>query len=448
MKINRESIVTLFAAWFSFAACSTEVKHDIPQVDAPTFKASTPADGTADVRAGKRTITIAYDTNIFFASQNSNQLLLEGGEVVSADVLGVSNTLTIQANLERNTDYTLTIPEGLVTGPNQVAAPAVSVTFSTLALDNSLVNPSATQEATKVFDYLLANYESKTLSGMMASVAWNTDEAERIYQLTGKYPAINGYDYLHLHSSSPGGWIDYANITPVSSWWDANGIVTASWHWNVPTKDPAVTEGEIEYAFYRKDTSFDADNALVEGTWEHKVFVDDLAKITPYLKLLSDAKIPVLWRPFHEAAGGWFWWGKNAQSCKAMWIYMFDYFHAQGLNNLIWVWTVETKDDEWYPGDQYVDIVGRDLYTQSAEQCVEQFNTVAATYGHKMVALTECGSVAEMSAQWEVNANWLWFMPWYDNDGSTENPHASDAWWLDAMSQPYVITRDQVPSFK
>ena len=81
-----------------------------------------------------------------------------------------------------------------------------------------------------------------------------------------------------------------------------------------------------------------------------------------YLKLLHDANIPVIWRPLHEAAGGWFWWGKNADSFKKLWIQMFDYFKAQGLNNLIWVWTSETGDADWYPGDAYVDIIGRDLY--------------------------------------------------------------------------------------
>lgn len=447
MRIDRKSIVVLFAAWLSLAACSTEVKHDVPQVAAPTFMESTPAAGALDVRAGTRTISVVYDKNIFFASKNSDQLILEGGEIISADVIGVSNTLTITAALKRDTHYTLTIPAGLVTGPNATETPAVSVDFTTVALDQSLVNASASQEAKNLFAYLLANYETKTLSGMMASVAWNTDEADRIYQLTGKYPAINGFDYLHL-PSSPANWIDYGDITPVKKWADANGIVTASWHWNVPSSDPSTTVGEVQYGFYIKDTSFDADNALVEGTWENKVFVADLAKIAGYLQLLNDEKIPVLWRPFHEAAGGWFWWGKNATSCKAMWIYMFNYFKAQGLNNLIWVWTVETNDDEWYPGDEYVDIVGRDIYTKNATECAEQFQIVSNTYANKMVALTECGSVAELSGQWSAAGSWLWFMPWYDEGDGDENPHASDAWWIDAMNQSYVVSRDQVPSFK
>ena len=81
------------------------------------------------------------------------------------------------------------------------------------------------------------------------------------------------------------------------------------------------------------ETTFDAANATVEGTWANKVFTSDMAAVAGYLKLLKDAGIPVLWRPFHEAAGKWFWWGKDAASHKAMWIAMFNYFKAQGLDN-------------------------------------------------------------------------------------------------------------------
>ena len=73
------------------------------------------------------------------------------------------------------------------------------------------------------------------------NVSWNNENAEKVHQLTGKYPAINGYDYIHLQSSTPGGWIDYSNITPVQSWHNAGGMVTISWHWSVPTSNPYVS---------------------------------------------------------------------------------------------------------------------------------------------------------------------------------------------------------------
>lgn len=327
-------------------------------------------------------------------------------------------------------------------------APAVEISFTTQGLDNTPVN-TLTAEAQRVYDFLQETYEQKTISGMMANVAWNVEESEQVHQWTGKYPALNCFDYIHLQSSAEGSWIDYGDITPVSQWWNNGGLVAAMWHWNVPTSN-----GSGNLTTYKDQTSFDIDNAFTEGTWEYQTVNADLEKIAGYLKLLKDANIPVIWRPLHEAAGGWFWWGKNADSFKRLWIQMFDYFKAQGLDNLIWVWTTETGDANWYPGDEYVDIVGRDLYGNDAADCASQYQTVVSEYGSKMVALSECGAYIDtnselglLSEQWNAGARWLWFMPWYDNDGAALS-HADKEWWQDAMSQSYVITRDQLPSFK
>lgn len=434
---------------FSVSACSTEVEHEITQVASPSWVSSTPSDGESQVKPGDVTVSITYDKNVFFASKNKDQILVSGdGTVISADVIGSSKTLTVVVNCpSRGTTYTLSVPEELVTGPNQMPAPAVELSFSTLGMEQAPVN-SLTAEAQRVYDFLQETYEQKTISGMMANVSWNTDEAEQVYTWTGKYPAMNCFDYIHLNASAEGSWINYGDITPVQDWWNQGGLVVAMWHWNVP-----VSEGSTEVSFYKDQTSFNIDNAFVEGTWEYAVVHADLEKISGYLQQLKAASIPVIWRPLHEAAGGWFWWGKDAESFKKLWILMFDYFKEQGLNNLIWVWTTETNDDNWYPGDSYVDVVGRDLYGSSAEDCVSQYQAISAGYGNKMVALSECGANIDegstlglLSEQWSGGARWLWFMPWYDNVGSTLS-HAGQDWWVDAMSQSYVISRDQLPAF-
>lgn len=439
-------VATLFAA----VACSTEVEHEITQVASPVLVSSTPASEASGVELGEVTISLTYDKNVFFASKNKDLLSISNdGSIVSADVIGSSPTLVVVANCpSRNTTYTLSIPEGLVTGPNEMPAPAVELSFTTKGID-AAVN-TLTAEAQKVYDFLVETYEQKTISGTMAQVNWNTDEAVQVNAWTGKYPALNCFDYIHLYESGSGSsWIDYGDITPVQEWWDNGGLVAAMWHWNVPK-----SEGSSEMSFNMEGNSFNIDNAFTEGTWEYTVVNDDLAKVAGYLKLLKDANIPVIWRPLHEASGGWFWWGKNADSFKKLWIKMFDYFKAQGLNNLIWVWTTETGDADWYPGDQYVDIVGRDLYGKTAAECVSQYQAIAEEYNDKMVTLSECGAYLDtnttlgtLSEQWNAGARWLWFMPWYDSDGQSV-PYVGEAWWQDAMSQDYVITRDQLPSFK
>ena len=555
----------ILAMVFIFASCDTDVDHDIPAVDAPVLVSTTPESGAAKVKTGEITIEVKYDKNIFFATDNLSEIQFTGGELISADVLGASNILTVKVNVpKRETACSLSIPEGIVTGPNQMPAPAVSVQFSTVALDKTLV-AATSAKAVKLYNYLLDNFETKTLSAMMANVAWNTEMSEKVYGWTGKYPAINCFDYVHLPASVAGAdWINYGDITPVKDWSDKGGIVAAMWHWNVPKKavgeasSTQIWEGETvmpgdwsgnvqmtddaakavfadaqvgqvirvavkdvaagaqgsfknsgwseiasgtdyfdisgdytlvitedilkslqeggliigghdytavavylesngtaldpnkDYAFYKADTEFDAANATVEGTWENKVFTEDLKNTAAYLKLLRDADIPILWRPFHEAAGGWFWWGKDAVSFKSLWIAMFNYFKAEGLDNLIWVWTTEGNDADWYPGDQYVDIVGRDIYNKETADCVSEYTSIAGNYGNKIVSLSECGTVGLISEQWASGARWSWFMPWYDGTNEDGSPvvHADEAWWKDAMNQEFVVSRDELPSME
>lgn len=563
-KLNIKWMLSLIAA-FTFASCDTDVDHDIPAVDAPVLVSTTPESGAAKVKTGEITIEVKYDKNIFFATDNLSEIKFTGGELISADVLGASNILTVKVNVPgRETACSLSIPEGIVTGPSQMPAPAVSVQFSTVALDKALVAASSAK-AVKLYNYLLDNFETKTLSAMMANVAWNTEMSEKVYGWTGKYPAINCFDYVHLPASVAGAdWINYGDITPVKDWSDKGGIVAAMWHWNVPKKavgeasSTQIWEGETvmpgdwsgnvqmtddaakavfadaqvgqvirvavkdvaagaqgsfknsgwseiasgtdyfdisgdytlvitedvlkslqeggliigghdytavavylenngtaldpnkDYAFYKADTEFDATNATVEGTWENKVFTEDLKNAAAYLKLLRDADIPVLWRPFHEAAGGWFWWGKDAASFKSLWIAMFNYFKTEGLDNLIWVWTTEGNDADWYPGDQYVDIVGRDVYNKETADCVSEYTSIAENYGNKIVSLSECGTVGLISEQWASGARWSWFMPWYDGTNEDGSPvvHADEAWWKDAMSQEFVVSREELPSME
>lgn len=563
-KLNIKWMLSLIAA-FTFASCDTDVDHDIPAVDTPVLVSTTPESGAAKVKTGEITIEVKYDKNIFFATDNLSEIKFTGGELISADVLGASNILTVKVNVPgRETACSLSIPEGIVTGPNQMPAPAVSVQFSTVALDKALVAASSAK-AVKLYNYLLDNFETKTLSAMMANVAWNTEMSEKVYGWTGKYPAINCFDYVHLPASVAGAdWINYGDITPVKDWSDKGGIVAAMWHWNVPKKavgeasSTQIWEGETvmpgdwsgnvqmtddaakavfadaqvgqvirvavkdvaagaqgsfknsgwseiasgtdyfdisgdytlvitedvlkslqeggliigghdytavavylenngtaldpnkDYAFYKADTEFDATNATVEGTWENNVFTEDLKNAAAYLKLLRDADIPVLWRPFHEAAGGWFWWGKDAASFKSLWIAMFNYFKTEGLDNLIWVWTTEGNDADWYPGDQYVDIVGRDVYNKETADCVSEYTSIAENYGNKIVSLSECGTVGLISEQWASGARWSWFMPWYDGTNEDGSPvvHADEAWWKDAMSQEFVVSREELPSME
>jgi mannan endo-1,4-beta-mannosidase len=552
MKKIIQNISYILLGLILLTACSDVDDPVIKQPEAPQLVSSSPEDGATGISESGVTIVLTYDQNIFCPKAGHNKITLNGDSVPSVSFK--LNQVTINVtNLEKGKTYELIVPEGVVQGPTYIGAPQVTLSFTVVAdpvITTSLCNPNATAQAVKVYQYLVETYKSKALSGTMANVNWNVENADAVHTLTGKYPAMNTFDYVHL-PFSPANWIDYSDISPVKNWWDAGGLVSIMWHWNVPvsarvwsgesvmpsdwsgsvqlTDDASIAgfalaktgdiirvtikdvqsgaQGSVkgsdwaqiadgyeyfditgsyyeipvtdailaklqssgmiisghsytvtgvyivpadsdgDYAFYKDQTYFDAANATVAGTWENDVFNADLAKVTTSLKQLQSAGIAVVWRPFHEAAGGWFWWGKDAESCKKLWIAMFDYFQAQGVNNLIWVWTSESDDDDWYPGDNYVDIIGRDLYTKDADECTSAYLNEFGRYGHKVIALTEMGTVGLLSDQWAAGARWAWFMPWYGTNDNGDK-HATDEWWTDAMSQDYVVTRDQLPSFK
>ena len=348
-----------------------------------------------------------------------------------------------------------------------IAALTLIATGTTAADIPSTPVTASSDAAKNLYAYFLDQYGKKTISSVMANVNWNNTCAENVYKITGKYPAMNCYDFIHI-CFSPANWIDYTDITPAKEWHDAGGIVQLMWHFNVPK-----SQGATDVTCTPSETTFKASNALVSGTWENKWFYEQMDKVIATILKLQDAGIAATWRPFHEAAGNacakqqadwtkaWFWWGYDgADTYKKLWKAMYDYFKQKGVNNLIWVWTTQNyngdsskynQDTDWYPGDEYVDIVGRDLYGYNATQNLQEFNEIKATYPNKMVVLSECGKdggsnteLGTMTDIWNAGAKWGHFMVWYQGGQGSTDTMCSDDWWKEAMSSANVITRDKV----
>lgn len=317
------------------------------------------------------------------------------------------------------------------------------------------IDAQATESAKKLYTYFRSVYGEKTFSSTMANVSWNTKEVDHVYKLTGKYPAMNGFDFIHIHHS-PADWIDYSDISPVKNWADAGGLVSLMWHFSVPDK-------EGTHSFYAEKTDFKPSNIFVEGSSDRTFFYKQLDNVCNVILKLQDNNIAALWRPFHEASKGWFWWGTEGSDVYVrLWKLMYDYMQQKGIHNLIWVWTTEGSDSDWYPGDEYVDIVGRDLYGKNASENYNEWNAMKAKYDHKMLALSECGNLLEgrtiiskqalIGEQWSSKGvKWLYFMPWYDYDFNkglaSVNVRCSDEFWINAMSRSYVINRNDVKKY-
>ncbi len=313
---------------------------------------------------------------------------------------------------------------------------------------DALVAYNATSEALALYEYLQNTAGESIISGSMANVNWNINEAEWVNQHIGSYPAMAGFDYIHLY----GTWIDYTDISVLEDWWDNNGLITICWHWNVP-----ITGGSSSYAFYTEQTLFDISNITDELSWEYRVLEEDIEKAADRLLVLKDAGIPVIWRPLHEASGGWFWWGaKGAEPFKALWKMMFEVFEEKEVNNVIWCWTTEVDDDDWYPGDEYVDIIGRDKYSVWASSLADNYTTLSEKYPGKLLTLSEFGSINNDVLI--LDQQWSWFMPWYDysrtlNPGSEtfesrDHTYATADFWDSARANERVLFREDMPSLK
>lgn len=319
-------------------------------------------------------------------------------------------------------------------------------TTSPFNIDANLVTPQPSTQAVKLYNFLKENFTKKVISGAMAAHSTNINEAQWVFDKTGKWPALVGFDFID-HTWLKQNWVNYdAPFTLGQEYWNKNGLVTLTWHW----RDPLTKSG----AFYTADTNFDVSKVNDVNSKEYKAMIVDIDTIASYLKAFKNANIPVLWRPLHEAQGRWFWWGaKGPEHCKTLWRLMFDRLvKHHGLNNLIWIWTTEANDDaiNWYPGDQYVDILGMDIYpgaNQHGSQYIS-FNKVKEIFGgKKLITLSECGSAPDPALMNEYGDMWSWFMPW-NGDFTRSDSHNGAAWWQKFFTYDFVLTRDGMPELK
>ena len=137
--------------------------------------------------------------------------------------------------------------------------------------------------------------------------------------------------------------------------------------------------------------------------------------IAGQLARFQQENIPVLWRPFHEVEGTWFWWGRKGGKVAAeLYKLMFDYYvNQKHLDNLLWVWSCPTK--EGYPGDAYVDVVSWDIYLPEYEATDYQKQyeeLIANTSRNKVAALTEVGYNPDVKKLEQSHTPWAYYMTW------------------------------------
>ena len=301
--------------------------------------------------------------------------------------------------------------------------------------DGELSDKNALPCARKLYSYLKSVYGKKCLLGQQESF-WRDGpdyEMKYIEKVTGKLPAIRGMDFIAN---------TFEDVVRRSrEWWSKGGIVTICWHTG--------PDFQSDYEVCIRE-EFDWTDAFVPGTKQYMHLLEGMDRAVPYLKQLADENIPVLWRPFHEFDGHWFWWSKGgAENFKKLWQMMHSrYTEHWGLHNLIWVLGYGNNPEDkgiWYPGDKYVDISGADNY-ERPDGNVELYRDCVETMPEGMpLANHECGVIPSEEAMKE--APWLYVMPWYNWIIGEECAHTPEQ-LHDIYNSDYFITLDELPKLK
>jgi mannan endo-1,4-beta-mannosidase len=297
--------------------------------------------------------------------------------------------------------------------------------FSTSRLP---ANPNASNQVRLLMDYLGETFGQRVLLAQHVTPGTNT-EIGAIYEATGRLPAIRVSDLMSYSRSFTGEKPPKDDIDLALEWVENGGIISYDWTWFSPPMGiggrshyfAGESDFNLDDAFttvYIVDLDAESVRALFEAgavprsCYELILEIDHMAE---HLLRLHDAGVPVLWRPLHQAGTRWFWWGDcEPESFKWLWKLIFERFgEYHGLNNLIWVWSGQSAD--YYPGDEFVDIIGEDIYNTDDTSSLPQL-AATADYSiqggrsgrRRMAAMTECARLPSPDLLNRDNALWLW----------------------------------------
>jgi mannobiose 2-epimerase len=303
------------------------------------------------------------------------------------------------------------------------------------------VNKNASPEARKLLEYLYSVRGNKTIAGHHNYIGRIDTYPNRVKELTGKLPEIWGCDFAGYFRK---GYADTLVQTAYRKFKEGY-IITLMWHVGRPQDDPPFGWKESVQA---KLTDREWEELITPGTALNSKWLSRVDSIAQYLNELQVLGVPVLWRPYHELNGVWFWWGnrKGENGSAKLYKLMFDRFvNYHKLNNLIWVWNTNAPrqliDDEayayedYFPGIDYVDVLATDVYRSDYRQ--SHHDDLAKLGQGKIIALGEVGEVPtpDILARQPL---WAWFMIW----GNFVDTHNTPQQMRDLYNYPNIVTHE------
>ncbi|HLL65416.1 MAG TPA: glycosyl hydrolase [Micromonosporaceae bacterium] len=297
------------------------------------------------------------------------------------------------------------------------------------------VNPNASPQARRLLCFIQSQYGNHIISGQQEStwIGGPEHEMNHIRNTTGKLPAIRGLDFGDSHES----------LTPRAiAWWNAGGIPMVGYHMGAPTR-PDTYAGTME--------TVSINRVLTPGTAEYTSFIQRLDQVSASLQQMENANVAVIWRPYHEAGGTWFWWSKEGGAqYNRLWNFTYNYMtNTKGLNNLIWLHGYNGQpQSSFYPGKATVDIGGADTYAGDGNYgpLTSMYNSVRNIVGTSLpIALHENGPIPDPNQLQSAGSRWVLFATWHGNHLTVSN---SAAHLRHVFNHAYVVTRDEVPNLR
>lgn len=279
------------------------------------------------------------------------------------------------------------------------------------------VNPNATQEARALLKMICVASGNAILSGQHNFPNHLSQHSDATAQAAGKYPYIWGSDFGFAAEGKDAVTGRDAMIEEAKRQHAAGSIITLMWHVVRPVDDePSGWKDSVQ----NRLTNFEWSELLNPETNLHKRWQAQIDTAALYLKRLQDARVPVLWRPYHENNGNWFWWGGRPGDKGFIALYRMTYdrmVNHHHLDNLIWVWNPNAPNAktsgpyaDYYPGPAYVDILAADVYGEYKQS---YHDDLAALANGKPIALGEVGRVPTIETL-QAQPKWVWFMVWAD----------------------------------
>ncbi len=292
------------------------------------------------------------------------------------------------------------------------------------AFSQELSDSLASKEAKTLYKNLYQLSKTHTIFGHQDDLAYGVNwkyEKRRsdIKDVVGDYPGIYGWDIGKIEHQSPLN-IDKVPFNKMKKYikqsYKRGGVITLSWHFDNP-----LTSGSSW------DTTKNTVASILPGGVKHQLYItwlDNAAKFMGKLKGKHRTQIPILFRPFHEITGNWFWWGTDSSSpeeMKLIWRFTVDYLrNTKKLHNLIYVYNAnnfgsEEEFLERYPGDDVVDVLSFDMYQFQLEDKLSfiqnvknqaEILTKVGTEKNKMIAFAETGFEQIPDPTWWTQTLW------------------------------------------